>query len=490
MSYNFPFAIPTRIPGDINVRTSRITTIYPTETIGPYTTWKLPVLLATTANITLSGLPTIDGVEVAAGDRILVKNQSTASENGIYVVFSSDDATDGWLRANDLPMGSSAANMAVFVNQGTANADKMFLCTNNPGADTVGADSLVYIAYGDTSAVVPGDPDNSVQYNDAGEFAGSSLLTFDPTAYPFMSVFTAYGRLTIGPTDPDAVYDTGRIDTPNATAASGLSGTTLTIVAGNGDGVGDGGNTFLAGGISTGGDGGFVVVTGGDGSQGGNVSISGGIGSADTGGMASMRGGDGTSGGAVNLYGGNRNSGPDTGNGGTVTIASGDGGDLGSGGNVDITSGTAVAQSGNITLTADSDGTITGNIQLTTDAILTTFTKGGVQFTKDTSGALTIDDLATPPISVTSTSRQGIITIADPSALANDTSITITVNNVNVLASDTVYVCVQQFNTGGAGIPMVLVSSVTTSTSFTIQLYNIGAAPFSNSVMKIAFQMM
>ena len=47
---------------------------------------KAPVKAATTANITLSGLQTIDGVSCAAGDRVLVKNQATPSENGIYVV--------------------------------------------------------------------------------------------------------------------------------------------------------------------------------------------------------------------------------------------------------------------------------------------------------------------------------------------------------------------------------------------------------------------
>lgn len=58
--------------------------------------WKQPCRVATTASITLSGLQTIDGVALAEGDRVLVKNQSTASENGIYVA-----ATTAWARATD-----------------------------------------------------------------------------------------------------------------------------------------------------------------------------------------------------------------------------------------------------------------------------------------------------------------------------------------------------------------------------------------------------
>jgi len=51
------------------------------------------VRAATTANITLSGAQTIDGVSVVAGDRVLVKDQSTASQNGIYVAAANNQCT-------------------------------------------------------------------------------------------------------------------------------------------------------------------------------------------------------------------------------------------------------------------------------------------------------------------------------------------------------------------------------------------------------------
>ena len=51
---------------------------------------KLPCLAATTSNVTLSGEQSIDGVSLVEGDRVLVKNQTTGSENGIYVVSTGD----------------------------------------------------------------------------------------------------------------------------------------------------------------------------------------------------------------------------------------------------------------------------------------------------------------------------------------------------------------------------------------------------------------
>lgn len=67
-----------------------------TDGLSSATAIKGPVRVATTANIALTGLQTVDGVSLAAGDRVLVKNQDTASENGIYVVD-----TGPWRRAKD-----------------------------------------------------------------------------------------------------------------------------------------------------------------------------------------------------------------------------------------------------------------------------------------------------------------------------------------------------------------------------------------------------
>ncbi len=75
--------------------------------------WKQPVLAATTGNITLSGAQTIDTVPVVAGDRVLVKDQSTASQNGIYIVGTP------WTRSDDTNTWDELVSALVFVEEGS-----------------------------------------------------------------------------------------------------------------------------------------------------------------------------------------------------------------------------------------------------------------------------------------------------------------------------------------------------------------------------------
>lgn len=80
--------------------------------------------VATTANITLSGTQTIDGVAVVVGDRVLVKNQSTASQNGVYVV-----ASGAWSRALDMDAWTKLPGSYVFVEVGSTQAANGYVCT-------------------------------------------------------------------------------------------------------------------------------------------------------------------------------------------------------------------------------------------------------------------------------------------------------------------------------------------------------------------------
>ena len=110
------------------------------------------VKVATTANITLSGTQTIDGVAVSADERVLVKDQSTASQNGLYLCKAST-----WERTTDLATGANAAGMFTFVEQGTANADNGFTCTSNSGSAVVGTNSLVFAQFSGAGSVTAGD---------------------------------------------------------------------------------------------------------------------------------------------------------------------------------------------------------------------------------------------------------------------------------------------------------------------------------------------
>jgi phage-related tail fiber protein len=101
--------------------------------------WKKPVRAATTANITLSGTQTIDGVAVIAGDRVLVKDQTTASQNGIYVC-----AAGAWSRATDADGNSEVVTgLSVRVTEGTVNAKKGYFLSTT-GAITVGTTALTF----------------------------------------------------------------------------------------------------------------------------------------------------------------------------------------------------------------------------------------------------------------------------------------------------------------------------------------------------------
>jgi Major tropism determinant N-terminal domain len=112
---------------------------------------KQSVRVATTVNITLSGTQTIDGVAVIAGDRVLVKDQSTASQNGIYAV-----AAGSWSRDTDANTSAKVtAGMFTFVSEGTVNADSGWVLATN---DTIvlGTTSLSFAQFSGAGQITAG----------------------------------------------------------------------------------------------------------------------------------------------------------------------------------------------------------------------------------------------------------------------------------------------------------------------------------------------
>ena len=118
---------------------------------------KQSVRVATTANGTLATAfangQTVDGVTLATDDRILLKNQSTGSENGIYTVNASGAPT----RAADFDSNSEVTGGAFFfVEEGTVNADNGFALTND-GAITVGTTALTFTQFSGAGQLIAGD---------------------------------------------------------------------------------------------------------------------------------------------------------------------------------------------------------------------------------------------------------------------------------------------------------------------------------------------
>ncbi|WP_369951999.1 phage tail protein [Ralstonia syzygii] len=132
---------------------------------------KQSVRVATTATIALTNLQTIDGVALAAGDRVLVKNQAAAADNGIYVV-----AAGAWTRATDADASIEVTpGLFVPVEQGTINADSIWqLVTDAP--ITLGTTALAFEMVDGKTGVTAGTY-RSVTVNARGQVTGGTNPT-------------------------------------------------------------------------------------------------------------------------------------------------------------------------------------------------------------------------------------------------------------------------------------------------------------------------
>jgi hypothetical protein len=133
---------------------------------------KSPVLVATTANITLSGEQTIDGFTTSSS-RVLVKNQSTQSQNGIYV-----SSSGAWTRSTDADTWNELVSAFVFVEQGTINGDTGWYCTVDPGG-TLGVTAVTW-----------------VQFSGVGTYTAGTGLTLTGTQFSITNTAVTAGSYT------------------------------------------------------------------------------------------------------------------------------------------------------------------------------------------------------------------------------------------------------------------------------------------------------
>lgn len=174
--------------------------LIPTMEDIPDATFKRSVKVATTANITLSAPQTIDGIAVVAGDRVLVKNQTTTSQNGIYVVNAG-----AWTRGLDANTSSKISSALVAVDSGTINGGKLF-DNDFKTTDTLGTTAMLWnMNLDDGSLLTSGSTSiGMVKYNGttavAGQFDGGATtptgiarLNYGGYFYPTYLNLTASG---------------------------------------------------------------------------------------------------------------------------------------------------------------------------------------------------------------------------------------------------------------------------------------------------------
>ncbi len=226
------------------------------------------VRVATTADITLSGTQTIDGIAVIAGNRVLVKNQSTASQNGIYVV-----AASAWSRSAD---ANSASNISpglfTFVEEGTVNADSGWVLTTD-GTITVDTTSLTFVQFSGAGQIIAGigltKTGNTLDISTVpvanggtgqttytngqlliGNTTGNTLTKATLTAGSNVNITNGTGSITIASTDTTYTAGTGLSLTGTTFAVSTVpvanGGTGLTSAAQGSVLVANTANTYTA----------------------------------------------------------------------------------------------------------------------------------------------------------------------------------------------------------------------------------------------------
>ena len=169
------------------------------------------VRVATTANISLSGTQTIDGAAISAGQRVLVKNQSTAADNGIYLC-----AAGAWSRAAD---ADSSADLSpgtfVFVELGTVGGDNGFVLTND--SVNLGSTGLTFTQFSGAGQIIDGDAITKTG-NTLSLAVDNKTLQINSDAVRIKGVgATAIGDLLVGQAS-DGGYTALAKPTGNATA--------------------------------------------------------------------------------------------------------------------------------------------------------------------------------------------------------------------------------------------------------------------------------
>lgn len=186
---------------------------------------KESVKAASTTNITtLSGAMTVDGVSLVAGDRVLVKDQSTQSQNGIYVVQSGS-----WTRALDASTWDELVSAYVFTEQGSTQADTGYYCNVDKGG-TLDVTAITWVQFSGAGQVVAGNGLTRTG-NTIDAVGTTNRITVTADAIDIASTYAGQSSITTLGTITSGTWNGNTIAVANGgTGATTLSG----ILKGNG----------------------------------------------------------------------------------------------------------------------------------------------------------------------------------------------------------------------------------------------------------------
>ena len=229
--------------------------------------FKAPALVTTTGNITLSGLQTVDGIALVAGNRVLVKNQSNTAQNGIYVASSG-----AWSYASDGNVYADYPSAFLFVEEGTTWAGSAWVCTSLPGG-TLGTTPITFTQFSNNATYTAGTGLTLTGYTFSITNIGTAGTYGSASSVPVLTT-NAQGQVTSVTNTSISITNSqvsglGTMSTQNANSvaitggsingttiggstASAITGTTITATSsfsGSGSGL-----TGTASGLSIGGN--------------------------------------------------------------------------------------------------------------------------------------------------------------------------------------------------------------------------------------------
>jgi hypothetical protein len=229
--------------------------------------WKQPVACATLTNITLSGLQTIDGYTTLTGDRVIVKNQSDNTQNGIYIASSGV-----WSRSSDANTWNELVSAIAFVEYGS-QAGSAWFCTVTPGG-TLGSTAVTWAQFTTSATYSAGTGLTLSGFTFSITNTAVTAGSYGSASNTLTATVNAQGQLTALAATPIAIANTqvsglGTMSTQNAnnvaitggsingtsiggSSAAAITGTTITATSsfsGSGSGL-----TGTASGLSIGGN--------------------------------------------------------------------------------------------------------------------------------------------------------------------------------------------------------------------------------------------